>query len=166
MVFDVIIPVYKPDEKLDALLAALLRQLHAPRAVILLITRDAGNDAEAEALAARLRATDARVKTRILDKAEYDHAGTRNLGVSLMEDGADLFLMMTQDAVPADDHLTEKLAEAFTDDQVAAAYARQLADRDAPIPEKCARRFNYPAESQRKTIDDIPRLGIKTYFCS
>ena len=94
MVFDVIIPVYKPDEKLDALLAALLRQLHAPRAVILLITRDTGNDAEAEALAARLRATDARVKTRILDKAEYDHAGTRNLGVSLMEDNADWHFKM------------------------------------------------------------------------
>ena len=166
MVFDVIIPVYRPDEKLNALIGALVRQLTAPRHIILLVTRDAGKEAEAEALAASLRAADDRIRTRILDKAGYDHAGTRNLGVSLMESGADHFLMMTQDAVPADDHLTEKLAEAFEDEKVAVAYARQLADRDAPIPEKCARRFNYPAESGRKTIADLPKLGIKTYFCS
>lgn len=32
--------------------------------------------------------------------------------------------------------------------------------------ERYTRGFNYPEQSQVKTKEDLPRLGIKTYFCS
>lgn len=165
MIFDVIIPVYHPDTKLDDILTSLLRQVARPRKILLMITRDEGDDAGA--LADRLTQKDPeRIRTTLIGKDAYDHAATRNAGVAMMEEGADLFLMMTQDAVPADDHLTERLIEAFQDEQVVCAYARQLTGLTDSVAEKCARRFNYPAESRKKTIADVTELGIKTFFCS
>lgn len=167
VVFDVIVPVYRPDHKLDALLSSLVRQLSAPRHIILMITTDKEDDRQVRTLEQELRARDARIRTHLVKKESYDHADTRNRGVSLMEEGAQFFLLMTQDAVPDGDHLTERLLAAFTrDDAICAAYARQLADRDIAVPEKLARRFNYPAESSVKTIADVEKLGIKTFFCS
>ena len=55
---------------------------------------------------------------------------------------------------------------AFEDDSVAVAYARQLPRKGATELEKQTRMFNYPAVSLTKGKEDIPRLGIKTYFCS
>ena len=166
-VFDVIVPVYRPDNKLDALLASLTRQLAAPRRIILMITADKDDDNGARTLAKQLAERDKRIETHLVGKKDYDHAATRNRGVSCMEEGAQFFLLMTQDAVPDGDHLTERLLAAFADDgKICAAYARQLADRDTAIPEKLARRFNYPAESYVKSIADLDRLGIKAYFCS
>ena len=166
MIFDVIIPVYRPDEKLDAILKSLCRQVAQPRHILLLVTEPEGREEETTSLMERLAEKDARIRTYRVPQAEYDHAATRNMGVSKTEEGAEAFLMMTQDAVPADDHLTERLKDAFEDPETAVAYARQLTGTDASVAEKCARRFNYPAENIRKTIDDLPRMGIKTFFCS
>lgn len=69
------------------------------------------------------------------------------------------------------------LAEEFREDRsetsdlqgehpVAAAYARQLPSEDSSILEVFARRFNYPPESVKKTMRDIPQMGVRTYFCS
>ncbi|MBR0092700.1 MAG: glycosyltransferase family 2 protein [Lachnospiraceae bacterium] len=161
-----IIPVYRPDEKLDAILKSLCRQVAQPRHILLLVTIPEKHPEEAEALVKCLAEKDARIRTFTVAESAYDHAATRNMGVRETEEGAELFLLMTQDAVPADDHLTERLAAAFADPKTAAAYARQLTGTDASVAEKCARRFNYPAESLVKTIDDLPVLGIKTFFCS
>ena len=166
MIFDVIIPVYQPDEKLDAILKSLCRQVAQPRHILLLVTEPKGKEEETRALMERLAGKDARIRTFPVPQAEYDHAATRNAGVAKTADGADAFLLMTQDAVPADDHLTERLIEALEEPGTAVAYARQLTGTDASVAEKCARRFNYPAESRRKTIDDLPQMGIKTFFCS
>jgi rhamnosyltransferase len=73
---------------------------------------------------------------------------------------------LTQDAVPANCFLVEKMLEPFADPQVAAAYARQMADPKKSPVEAFTRRFNYPKESRKKTEDDLDTLGIKTFFCS
>ena len=48
----------------------------------------------------------------------------------------------------------------------AVAYARQLPAKDCGIIERYTREFNYPAKSCLKGREDIPTLGIKTFFCS
>ena len=83
---------------------------------------------------------------------------------------------MTQDAVPADKRLVEHLVHALTSGAdglgtsakgaVAVAYARQLPREDCSIIERYTRQFNYPDEGCIKSREDIPRLGIKTFFCS
>ena len=95
---------------------------------------------------------------------EFNHGGTRNQGVQMSQ--ADFVVMMTQDAVPADAHLLEALLEPFSDEKVAASYARQLATKQVGIIEQYTRTFNYPEEDSVKTLEDLPKLGIKTYFCS
>ena len=42
---------------------------------------------------------------------DFDHGGTRNMGASISY--ADIVLYMTQDAIPADEHLIEKFAKVF-----------------------------------------------------
>ena len=62
--------------------------------------------------------------------------------------------------------LIEKLMEPFQDQKVGASYARQLPDKDCRMVECYTRSFNYPQESRIKTIEDVDKLGIKTFFCS
>lgn len=100
-------------------------------------------------------------------KEAFDHGGTRRQGMRYVR--ADVCICMTQDAVPADEYLVERLVEALSvkrEDPVAVAYARQLPDKDCRVIERYTRSFNYPDKSFIKTEADLPRLGIKTYFCS
>ena len=78
---------------------------------------------------------------------------------------------MTDDAVPADEHLIEALVKAFEQrgpegEAVIMAYARQLPDKDCPLAERYTRSFNYPEESCVKTRADLEQMGIKTFFAS
>ena len=49
---------------------------------------------------------------------------------------------------------------------MAAAYARQLPNENCNLTERYVRSFNYPEQSCVKSLEDLPKLGIKTYFCS
>ncbi len=55
---------------------------------------------------------------------EFDHGLTRNRGIE--ESSGEIVVLMTQDAVPADDQLLESLVAAFEDPLVAGAFARQV----------------------------------------
>lgn len=161
---DVIIPVYRPDEKLHRLLLALERQTVKPSRILLVNTeRELFDDA-------CLKGTE-HVEVIHIRKSEFDHGGTRHMAAEMLPGAFLLFL--TQDAIPADDCLIERLYEAFatgreSDRQqpVAAAYARQLPMPDCHVIERYTRSFNYGKESRIKTADDLETLGIKTFFCS
>ena len=159
---DVIIPVYRPDEKLEQLIEKLNTQTRKPEHVFFMQTLVGGE--EDERVRKILEKAD-RGKTVTLPKSEFDHGGTRNLGASLSK--ADYMLFMTQGAVPAQDTLVEKLCASFEiHDRVAAAYGRQLPGEQSGVIERYTREFNYPPESSVKEKADLDRLGIKTFFCS
>ncbi|MBQ2802344.1 MAG: glycosyltransferase, partial [Lachnospiraceae bacterium] len=98
-----------------------------------------------------------------VSKKEFDHGMTRRMGVQKSQ--SPVFVMMTQDAMPADNFLLEQLTMHLSGD-VAVAYARQLPTKDCNVVEAYTRSFNYPAKSSVKSKEDLRRLGIKTYFCS
>lgn len=161
MTIDVIIPVYKPGRELFKLLDSLMAQSLEVSNVILMNTErsffeelTAGMD---------LKKSYPKVQVHHLTRAEFDHGGTRNQGVQ--KSGSDVFVMMTQDAMPADDKLLEHLV-AHLEGNVAVAYGRQLAREDSSPLEKVSRDFNYPDKSRIKGADDLQELGIKTFFCS
>ena len=158
-VIDVIIPVYKPDEKLDKLIERLQKQTKKPNRIILMSTRD-GKEQEREEKFGNIP----NIAIHHIEKADFDHGGTRNLGASLS--CAEFVLFMTQDAVPTDIHLIEEILKPFENEEVAAVYGRQLAGKNAGEVEKYTRVFNYPEEDNIKSKKDLERLGIKTYFCS
>jgi rhamnosyltransferase len=104
-------------------------------------------------------------KVHIIPQAAFDHGGTRRLAQSLVD--ADIYIYMTQDAVPADPDTFKKLvAGLLSSDKIGCAYARQLPHADANPLAAHLRLFNYPPESQLKSLADIPQLGIKTCFNS
>lgn len=98
-------------------------------------------------------------------RKDFNHGGTRQLAGDLLED-CDILLYLTQDALLSSPHAVSTLVAAFDDPSAAIAYGRQLPHTDAGPIGAHARLFNYPATSARKTRADIPRLGIKTAFCS
>ena len=113
---DLVVPVYKPDEKFDKLMQMLQRQTYPIGKILLMNT-------EEEYFPKRGYEELPHVEVRHLRKEEFDHGGTRHSAASLLD--GDLILFLTQDAIPQDEYLVERLAVAFEDKQVAAAYARQ-----------------------------------------
>lgn len=153
---DIIIPAYKPGEEFQELIQKLMKQTVLPQNIFIIQTMVEGFPL--------IQANDARISVYPIEKKDFDHGKTRAYGASLSK--ADYVMMMTQDAMPADPYLLEKMLKGFEQEKVGIVYGRQLARKDADILEQMARVHNYPAESQLKTKEDLERLGIKTYFCS
>lgn len=159
---DVIIPVYKPDRGFLTMIEKLQAQTVPVSRIILMNTEQKYLDRLL--YGTTLEREHHNITVKHLSKREFDHGRTRNQGVKLSN--AEVFLMMTQDAVPADAYLVERLLESLRGEKVAVAYARQLPGRESSEAERYTRQFNYPDESRVKTKADLPELGIKTFFCS
>lgn len=158
MKIDAIIPVYHPGREFNILLERLHKQTVPLHKIILMNTGDAPWKEEVEKRFPLC-------EVHLVKKEEFDHGGTRHLATTFS--GADYLLFMTQDALPADGFLVENLLSAFSLEKgVRAAYARQLPNDTCREIEKYTRSFNYPEESRVKSIEDLPTLGIKTFFCS
>ena len=156
---DVIIPVYKPDERLDKLIERLQKQVNKPNHIFLMSTRD-GREQEREEKFGNI----SNLSIHHIEKADFDHGGTRHLAASLSS--ADFMLFMTQDVIIANAYLIEEMLKPFEDENIAAVYGRQLPAKNAGAIEKYTRGFNYPKEESVKSKADLEELGIKTYFCS
>lgn len=159
---DVVIPVYKPGEELKQLLHKLSIQSVEVHKIILMNTEEEywieyiRNFSE-------INQYD-NIEVHHITKDEFDHGNTRNIGISYSE--AEYILLMTQDAMPKDEFLVERLLKNFENSKVAVAYGRQLPKEDCRVAEKYTRSFNYPDKSRLKSKEDIETLGIKAFFCS
>lgn len=158
MKVDAVIPAYKPGHDLRELVEKLLDQTVRLGRIIIINTDREFFD-EKEYLIAPV------VEVVHITRHEFDHAGTRDMGLRMSD--ADYVLFMTMDAIPKDNYLVEKLLSGFRRaDNIAVSYARQLPKKDCNRIEQITREFNYPAQSRVQTSDDIKELGIKAYFCS
>lgn len=159
---DVIIPVFRPDRRFSRLLAMLEKQTYPVNRIIVINTEKRyWNDAGYEGID--------NLTVHHVTREQFNHGASRNLGAGFS--GADILLFMTDDAVPRDVFLVERLADALNrkgpgGERAAMAYARQVPAGDCRTIERYTRTFNYPAESRIKTKADLPELGIKTYFAS
>lgn len=159
---DVIIPVYKPDEKLQLLMKRLGEQSYPIRRIIIMNTERSYWKDEDYGWVPNL-------EVHHVTKEEFDHGGTRNRGAGYSE--ADIMVFMTDDAVPADGNLIGALVRGFKQtgkagEKVVMAYGRQLPNPDCALAEQYTRSFNYPELSRVKTGGDLKELGIKTFFAS
>ena len=159
---DVVIPVYKPGDDLLRLLRKLDEQSVKPKNIILINTEEQFFDTEKYMFLPN-------VQVQHISKKEFDHGGTRHMGMELSD--AEYVLFMTMDAIPVDDKLIERLLHGF--DSVgpkgeipAVCYGRQLSDGKCRLQEQNLRLSNYPEHSMIKTKADVPNMGIKAYFCS
>lgn len=163
---DIIIPTYRPDDTFCLLLQKLREQTFGVHRVIILNTeKRLWKQALAQfPIEQQLAQLPCEYTLIHIKKEEFDHGATRMRGAE--ESDADIRIFMTQDAVPADEFLVEKLVESCLDPQVAVAYARQLPNTDCRLVEQYTRSFNYPDKSRKKSLADQKELGIKTFFCS
>jgi rhamnosyltransferase len=155
-VFSVVIPVCDAGFLLERLFTSLRIQ-DVPPSENLIIDSES-NDGTADI------ALEAGCRVHRIRKKDFNHGGTRNLGVSLAT--GDILVFMTQDAILADAHALQALVEPFKDPMVGAVCGRQLPHKNANPLAAHARLFNYPSSSCIKTKADIPRLGIKVPFIS
>lgn len=188
MTVSVIIPTLNAAGSLPDLLRRLARQT-APPAEVLIV--DSSSDDATAALA-----TEAGCRVVSVERASFDHGGTRNRAAASAL--GDVLLFMTQDATPRTDRFIATLTAPLATPPVAAAFARQVARPDAPPTDQYLRLHNYPppestsAEACRRpesdlrcstadprsagsrraaSVDlrmlaDVPRLGIRALMLS
>lgn len=161
MKVDVIIPTYQPGKRLFRLLDSLEKQTMPLGNIILMNTGREYLERLISGTGFEERYPN--VKIYHLTKKEFDHGATRHEGVQHSD--SEVFMVMTQDAMPVDQFLVERLTGALKE-EVAVAYARQLPGKESSEFEKISRMFNYPEESRVKTAADLGQMGIKTFFCS
>ena len=159
---DIIIPVYKPDQKFLALVDKLEHQTVAVNKIIIMNT-------ERQYFDRLVKGTSFFEKYRNvcvinLKKEDFDHGLTRRQGVE--QSDAQVFVMMTMDAMPVDGDLVEKLTAPLEKGDVAVSYGRQMAGKNSGEIERYTRKFNYPGKGCEKSAKDVEKLGIKAFFCS
>ena len=159
---DVIIPVYRPESTFLELLFKLKDQTKLPEKIILMHTEDEKGKQFLEEN--KVKEIFDNIEVYEIKKNDFDHGKTRDEGI--LKSQAEFFLCMTQDAIPADNYMIERLVDSFEDPQVVVAYGRQLPRKDCHILETYTRIFNYPEKSKKKTIENLEEMGIKTFFCS
>ena len=158
MKIEVAVPTYRPGADFAKLLRRLSCQSVKPSMVRVANTDESGWDPAYLSLFPDMQVFH-------ISPEEFDHGGTRRLLADRSK--ADVLVFMTQDAIPADPYLLERLSAPFRVDPLAGvAFARQLPKEDCRLAEKYYREYNYPARSYMREQKDLPRYGVKTFFCS
>ena len=158
MKIDVIIPTYKPGKEFEKLIGRLQKQEYPIHKIIIINTRT-------DIFPEELDRSNYEIEITHIEPNQFDHGGTRNMGAGMSD--ADIVVYMTQDAIPVDEKLIGTFAKIFEENpDIGIAYGRQLPREECNIIERYTRRFNYPEKSLIKTKEDLPKLGIKTFFCS
>ena len=158
MTVEVIIPTYRPGNEFRETLFRLSRQSIVPRRIHVINTEKKYWDPSWEKEFPLVEVTH-------ISKEEFDHGGTRRAAAA--ECREDIFVMMTQDAVPCRrDLLSALIAPLSRDDRTGAVYARQRPKKGSSPIEKYTREFNYPKEPHTRYAEDIDKYGIKTFYCS
>lgn len=158
MKIDVIIPTYKPGKEFEKLIGRLQKQEYPIHKIIIINTRT-------DIFPEELNRSNYKIEITHIEPDQFDHGGTRNMGAGMSD--ADIVVYMTQDAIPVDEKLIGTFAKIFEENpDIGIAYGRQLPREECNIIERYTRRFNYPEKSLIKTKEDLPKLGIKTFFCS
>ena len=158
MKIDVIIPTYKPGKEFEKLIGRLQKQEYPIHKIIIINTRT-------DIFPEELNRSIYKIEITHIEPDQFDHGGTRNMGAGMSD--ADIVVYMTQDAIPVDEKLIGTFAKIFEENpDIGIAYGRQLPREECNIIERYTRRFNYPEKSLIKTKEDLPKLGIKTFFCS
>lgn len=156
MTFALIIPTLNASKEIPILFDAIAKQVLQPDQILVIDSSSTDNTME---LLANFS-----VKTHVIPANTFDHGGTRQLATQLVD--ADIYLFLTQDAIPAHPECFQNLIHALLPATVGCVYGRQLPQPNANPLSTHARLFNYPAETQIRTYADKIKYGVKTYFTS
>lgn len=146
---------YRSSMHLQFCLPPLLESQLNPKVLVV----DSSSDDGTVELARRLGAD-----TFVIPKSEFNHGRTREMARKFLN--TDIVIMVTQDAYAIDSDVISRLVAPIVSGQASVAYARQLPHDGADFFEAFAREFNYPPESHVRSLKELDKYGIYTYFCS
>lgn len=153
----IVIPTLNAASRLPGLVSRLREQTVAPLEI--LVVDSSSEDGTAD-LARNLDG----VTCKVIDRTTFNHGITRHK--ALLDTSGEFVCFLTDDAIPANAHFLENLLAPMEDSEVALVSGRQLPKDDARRFEQLVREFNYPALSNVRTKDDLPKYGIKTFFAT
>ena len=153
----IVIPTLNAGCELNNLLLALNEQCYPIKEILIV-------DSASEDNTAKICKRYEKVHLIPIRREDFDHGRTRDM--ALRRCRGDVVVFLTQDAIPAGSTFLEKLITPLTDPTLAISVGRQLPRKDAAKAEAFVRNFNYPPASFVRSKEDIPRLGIKAFFCS
>ncbi|MCC6102892.1 MAG: glycosyltransferase family 2 protein [Olegusella sp.] len=155
--FSLIIPTLNAEREIGDLLHIVTAQSKVPDEIFVV---DSSSDDETVVIASRFPG----VQIRVIERSSFNHGTTRDFGAQMTH--GDFICYLTQDAIPANDHYFEHLLQPFDDDLVALVSGRQLPKSNARRFEQLVRDFNYPQTESIRSMQDLSRYGIKTFFAS
>ena len=147
-------------EYVDSLLMSLCEQEDVVINEIMLILTDTGGK-EQEMIEAWEKKDD-RIHLEVIKKSEFSHSLTREKAARKAK--GDILVFVTQDVEIRDKKWLAKLVAPIIGGEVEASYSRQKTKYNNI--EKYTRESNYGSKSFVVTKEDIPRLGLKTFFFS
>jgi rhamnosyltransferase len=105
------------------------------------------------------------VETVVIPRNEFNHGVTREKARKIL--GTDLVVMLTPDAYLSGPDTLETLLRPILNRNAEVAYARQIPH----LGTKCffasfTRQFNYGEQSHIRSLQDLEKYGIYTFFCS
>ena len=140
---------------LDRCLPPLLGSPLRPRVLVVNSGSDDGTLERAQALGA---------ETLLVPRWSFNHGLTRELARRHL--ACPVVVMLTPDAYPQSEAFLERLTAPIRAGLAAVAYGRQIARDRAGVIERFGRAFNYPEHSHLRGLEDWPRYGSYTHFCS
>lgn len=152
--FSLIIPTYNAGVNFRELVESIRSQIYKFYEVIILDSQSTDKTLQyAEILSPKILK---------IKKNEFDHGGTRNLGAKMAT--GDVLVFITQDILFCNNNILYSFFEAFSDQAVGGAYARQLPRIGATPVEELSRIFSYPEKSRLNTYNDFTENGVTALF--
>lgn len=109
------------------------------------------------------------VEVLTIPRSTFNHGATRQFALEHLQKKfpLDVIIFITQDVLLHDNESLATLVKIFGEDKsVGLSYGRQLPHKNATNEAKILRAFNYPPESQLRSLADKKVFGIKTAFAS
>lgn len=123
-----------------------------------MVVNSSSNDGTVE-LAEKLGA-----ETLIIPRTEFNHGLTRERARKAL--GTEIVIMVTPDAYAKNIDVLEKLVAPLIQQKAELAYARQLPHLNADFWEAFPRFFNYGEKSHIRSIHEVKKFGVYTFFFS
>lgn len=148
------------EQYIDSLISSLLAQKEVNIAEIMFVLTDSGGREREQIL--EWAKKDNRIKLEVISRKEFSHSLTRERAA--MKAKGDILVFITQDIEIRDDKWMAKLVAPIVDGEAEACYSRQKTKYNNI--EKYTRESNYGNRSFVVTKNDVPKLGLKSFFFS
>jgi len=100
----------------------------------------------------------------VIPREEFSHGKTRNEAARRAK--GDVLIFLSQDAIPYNELMIEKLIAPLPQKDVIASYGRHVPRSDSKPTEFVARLMNYPNYGMQKDFSLLGSMGAKTFFFS